>query len=100
MRAGVVELHGWQSRYTDLEHPDRLLTPLIREEARGFQPIDWGAALDRIAREIQYPLEDDGRSVTFSVRRSSPPLPPVLTAVTRIGSSTELRIRSRRSRTA
>ena len=35
------------------EHPDRLLTPLARDEARGFQPIDWDAALDRTAREIQ-----------------------------------------------
>src|SRR6185312_940222 len=33
--------------------PDRLLTPLIRDEARGFQPIDWDTALDRTAREIQ-----------------------------------------------
>jgi bifunctional non-homologous end joining protein LigD len=28
VRAGVVEIHGWQSRYTDLEHPDRLLFDL------------------------------------------------------------------------
>ena len=40
-------------RYLQDEHPDRLLTPLARDEARGFQPIDWDAALDRTAREIQ-----------------------------------------------
>ena len=40
-------------RYMQDEHPDRLLTPLARDEARGFQPIDWDAALDRTAREIQ-----------------------------------------------
>jgi bifunctional non-homologous end joining protein LigD len=27
-RLGAVELHGWQSRYTELEHPDRLLFDL------------------------------------------------------------------------
>ena len=40
-------------RYMQDEHPDRLLTPLARDEARGFQPITWDAALDRTAREIQ-----------------------------------------------
>ena len=40
-------------RYMQDEHPDRLLTPLARDEARGFQPIDWDTALDRTAREIQ-----------------------------------------------
>jgi anaerobic selenocysteine-containing dehydrogenase len=40
-------------RYMQDEHPDRLLTPLARDEAHGFQPIDWDAALDRTAREIQ-----------------------------------------------
>ena len=40
-------------RYMQDEHPDRLLTPLVRDEARGFQPIDWDTALDRTAREIQ-----------------------------------------------
>jgi bifunctional non-homologous end joining protein LigD len=27
-RVGVVEIHGWQSRYTDLERPDRMLFDL------------------------------------------------------------------------
>jgi assimilatory nitrate reductase catalytic subunit len=40
-------------RYMQDEHPDRLLTPLVRNEARGFQPLDWDTALDRTAREIQ-----------------------------------------------
>jgi assimilatory nitrate reductase catalytic subunit len=40
-------------RYLQDEHPDRLLTPLMREEGRGFRPIDWTAALDRTAREIR-----------------------------------------------
>src|SRR5258705_3114135 len=40
-------------RYMQDEHPDRLLTPLIRDDARGFQPIDWNTALDRTAREIR-----------------------------------------------
>ncbi|GFO63424.1 DNA ligase D [Geomonas paludis] len=28
VRLGVVEIHAWQSRYTDLEHPDRMLFDL------------------------------------------------------------------------
>jgi assimilatory nitrate reductase catalytic subunit len=40
-------------RYMQDEHPDRLLTPLIRTEADGFRPTDWDTALDRTAREIQ-----------------------------------------------
>jgi len=40
-------------RYMQDEHPDRLLTPLARDDAQGFLPIDWTAALDRTAREIQ-----------------------------------------------
>ena len=41
-------------RYLQDEHPDRLLTPLARNQARGgFQPLDWDTALDRTAHEIQ-----------------------------------------------
>jgi assimilatory nitrate reductase catalytic subunit len=40
-------------RYMQDEHPDRLLTPLARDEGRGFQPIDWNTALDRTAAEMQ-----------------------------------------------
>jgi assimilatory nitrate reductase catalytic subunit len=40
-------------RYLQDEHPDRLLTPLERDPGHGFRPIDWSAALDRTAREIQ-----------------------------------------------
>jgi assimilatory nitrate reductase catalytic subunit len=40
-------------RYLQDEHSDRLHTPLMREEGRGFRPIDWTAALDRTAREIR-----------------------------------------------
>jgi assimilatory nitrate reductase catalytic subunit len=48
-------------RYMQDEHPDRLLTPLAREEARGFQPIGWETALDRTAREIQRIQAEYGR---------------------------------------
>ena len=36
-------------RYMQDEHPDRLLTPLQREAGRGFGPIGWDTALDRVA---------------------------------------------------
>ncbi len=40
-------------RYMQNEHPDRLTTPLARAEGRGFSPIGWEEALDRVAKEIQ-----------------------------------------------
>src|SRR5438552_15101728 len=33
-------------RYMQDEPPDRLLTPRVRDESRGFQPIEWDAALN------------------------------------------------------
>ena len=48
-------------RYMQDEHPDRLLTPLERRDGRGFAPIDWNAALDRTAREMQRIQEAYGR---------------------------------------
>jgi assimilatory nitrate reductase catalytic subunit len=39
-------------RYMQDEHPDRLKTPLQRAEGKGFEPISWDAALDRVAHEI------------------------------------------------
>ena len=45
-------------RYMQNEHPDRLRTPLARDDARGFAAVDWNAALDRTAGEIaeQFPI--------------------------------------------
>ena len=50
VRMGVVEFHGWQSRYTDLEHPDRLLFDLDppQEEQFPWDRIAEAALLMRI----------------------------------------------------
>jgi assimilatory nitrate reductase catalytic subunit len=48
-------------RYMQDEHPDRLHTPLVRDDARGFAAIDWNAALDRTAGEIQRIQSAHGR---------------------------------------
>jgi assimilatory nitrate reductase catalytic subunit len=40
-------------RYMQDEHPDRLKSPLERVEGKGFEPISWDAALDRVAGEIR-----------------------------------------------
>lgn len=40
-------------RYMQGDHPDRLLGPLQRVEAAGFEPIQWDSALDRVAAEIR-----------------------------------------------
>jgi assimilatory nitrate reductase catalytic subunit len=39
-------------RYLQNNHPDRLLEPLERVEGHGFRPLEWEAALDRLASEI------------------------------------------------
>jgi assimilatory nitrate reductase catalytic subunit len=40
-------------RYMQDEHPDRLKSPLQRVEGRGFEPIGWDAAMDRVVSEIK-----------------------------------------------
>jgi len=40
-------------RYMQDEHPDRLKSPLERVEGRGFAPISWDAAMERVAGEIR-----------------------------------------------
>jgi assimilatory nitrate reductase catalytic subunit len=40
-------------RYMQDEHPDRLKSPLQRAEGKGFVPIGWDAAMDRVVAEIQ-----------------------------------------------
>jgi assimilatory nitrate reductase catalytic subunit len=40
-------------RYMQDEHPDRLKSPLQRVEGKGFVPIAWDAAMDRVVSEIQ-----------------------------------------------
>ena len=39
-------------RYMQDEHPDRLKTPLQRIEGRGYEPISWDVALNRVVSEI------------------------------------------------
>ena len=40
-------------RYMQDEHPDRLKSPLQRIQGRGFVPVGWDAALDRVVSEIR-----------------------------------------------
>ncbi len=40
-------------RYMQNEHPDRLLTPLIRVGGKGFEKIGWDGAMERVVSEIQ-----------------------------------------------
>ncbi|MCU0786098.1 MAG: molybdopterin oxidoreductase family protein, partial [Verrucomicrobia bacterium] len=40
-------------RYLQNNHPDRLLDPIERVEGKGFRPIGWDAAYDRLISEIQ-----------------------------------------------
>jgi assimilatory nitrate reductase catalytic subunit len=40
-------------RYMQDEHPDRLKTPLQRVEGKGYEPMAWDEALNRVASEIK-----------------------------------------------
>lgn len=50
VRLGVVEIHAWQSRYTDLEHPDRMLFDLDppEDDSVPWERVAEGALLLRI----------------------------------------------------
>jgi bifunctional non-homologous end joining protein LigD len=55
VRVGVVEVHAWQSRYTDLERPDRLLFDL--------DPPDESVSWERLAESallLRIHLQDHG----------------------------------------
>jgi assimilatory nitrate reductase catalytic subunit len=40
-------------RYMQDEHPDRLRSPLQRVDGKGFVPISWDAAMERVVSEIR-----------------------------------------------
>ncbi len=48
-------------RYMQDEHPDRLRSPLGRVEGRGFEPLGWDDALDRVAGAIKRIQREHGR---------------------------------------
>lgn len=53
-------------RYLQDNHPDRLLDPLERVEGKGFKPVSWDAALDRVTAEIQRIQQTYGKNA-FSI---------------------------------
>jgi assimilatory nitrate reductase catalytic subunit len=57
---GGLCIKGWSAAAT-LAHPDRLLTPLVRDASGTFVSTNWDAALDRIARRIEAVQRQYGR---------------------------------------
>jgi assimilatory nitrate reductase catalytic subunit len=49
---GALCVKGWTSAAT-LAHPERLLTPLVRNERGVLVPADWEVALDRVASAVR-----------------------------------------------
>ncbi|MCX6024379.1 MAG: molybdopterin-dependent oxidoreductase, partial [Chloroflexi bacterium] len=57
---GALCIKGWTAAAT-LEHADRLLTPLARNERGVLAPVDWDEALTRIAHGFQQAQATYGR---------------------------------------
>lgn len=48
-------------RYMQNDHPDRLLSPLVRAEGRGFEPVPWDDALGRTVAAMKRIQAEHGR---------------------------------------
>lgn len=57
---GGLCLKGWSAAET-IRHPDRLLSPLVRNAAGMFEPASWQRAIDQIASAIQKTQAAHGR---------------------------------------
>ena len=57
---GGLCVKGWSAADT-LRHPERLLTPLARNDHGDLVPVDWDVALDRIASAIRRTQASYGR---------------------------------------
>ena len=58
-RGGLCQ-KGWTAARL-LDHPERLMTPLMREgKCDDLRPVSWAAALDRIVRAIRAAQERGG----------------------------------------
>ena len=56
---GGLCLKGWTATAT-LRHPDRLLSPLVRNSSGTLAPVSWQRAIDRIASAIRKTQEAHG----------------------------------------
>src|SRR5688500_6435694 len=57
---GGLCVKGWSAAAT-LRHPDRLLSPLMRNEKGTLEPVTWDMAIDRIATAIRSTQQSHGR---------------------------------------
>ena len=48
-------------RYMQNDHPDRLLSPLVRSQGKGFEPASWDDALGRTVAAMKQIQADHGR---------------------------------------
>ncbi len=60
VNAGGLCVKGWSAAET-LAHPERLLTPLVRDASGTLAPASWDAALTTIARRVQDVQQRYGR---------------------------------------
>jgi assimilatory nitrate reductase catalytic subunit len=60
VNAGGLCVKGWSAAAT-LTHPERLLTPLVRDASGTLAPASWDAALITIARRVQEAQQRYGR---------------------------------------
>ena len=57
---GALCIKGWTSAET-LHHPERLLTPFVRNHARELAPVSWDEALSRVVETFHLAQSSHGR---------------------------------------
>jgi predicted molibdopterin-dependent oxidoreductase YjgC len=69
---GALCIKG-QYAWDFVQHPDRLTTPMIRDEEGRFRPASWDEALDVAAEGLSRVVEEHGRHALYGVASGRAP---------------------------
>lgn len=62
-----------QFAYDFVQHPDRLTTPLVRDEDGALRPASWDTALDRAASGFRQAVDEHGRHSVYAIASGRAP---------------------------
>ncbi len=62
-----------QYAFDFVQHPDRLSTPFVRDEAGALRPASWDEALDRAATKLGAVIEEHGRHAVYGIASGRAP---------------------------